>query len=329
MDMLLKTLCDMVSPSGCEEKIMKLISKEAGPYADDMEKDGLGSLIVHKKGPGKKLALYAHADEIGFIATYIDDNGFVYFSALGGISVENIIRRAVIFTNGVRGVISYPEKIKVADLKINDCYIDIGTLSKEESSRLISIGQCATYEAKLVKIGQRVVGKAVDNRAGCFVLLEALKQIKHSEYDLYFIFTVQEEVGLRGAKTATYKVDPDIALAVDTTGSGDTPDGLKMDVKLSKGPAIKIKDGGVITHPKVKNWLFASAKKAGIPFQSEVIAEGSTDAGAASVSRGGVMSGGIAIPARYFHTAVESADLGDINGAVQLILSAVGTEMED
>ena len=313
---LLKKLTLCYGPSGREDNIRKIIEDIAKPYADEIKTDALGNLIVHKKGNGKKIMVAAHMDEIGVIATVIDDNGFIRFSAVGGLYNKDLLGRRVIFENGVVGVIGSEEDNK--DRKILKMYIDIGATDKADCEKKVSIGDMATFCADFYENENCVISKALDNRSGCYVLLKALEKIK-SDNDLYFVFTSQEEVGLRGAKTSAFSIAPDYAIAIDVTDTGDTPDGIKMVTKLGKGAAIKIMDRSVLCDSFVRSKLAELAAENNISYQLEIMNYGGTDAGAISLSGSGVKTGGISIPTRYIHSPSEMINKNDLKSAIDLL----------
>lgn len=313
---LLKELTRAFGPSGRENNIKNVIIKHIEKYADEIETDALGNLIAHKKGTGKKIMLASHMDEIGIIATFIDDNGFLRFSEVGGLNKQDILYKRVRFENGIVGVIGTEKENK--DRLISKMFIDIGAKNREEAEKLISVGDMAVFEGEFEASGKTVISKALDNRAGCYVLIETLKKAE-TDNDLYFVFTVQEEVGLRGAKTSAYGIDPDYAVAVDVTDTGDTPNAEEMAVKMGKGAAVKVMDRSVLCDSTVRTSLIESAKKNNIPYQLEVMTDGGTDAGAISVSRAGVKTGGVSIPTRYIHSPSEMADMNDIEACIKIL----------
>lgn len=313
---LLKELTQGFGPSGRENNIRDIIKSKVSQYADEVTADALGNLIVRKKGKGKKIMLAAHMDEIGIIVTFIDDNGYLRFSAVGGLNKQDILYKRVRFENGTVGVIGTEKENK--DKLISKMYIDIGTESKEEAEKSVSVGDMAAFEGDYEVSGTKVISKALDNRAGCYVLIETLKRVK-SDNDLYFVFTVQEEVGLRGAKTSSYAIAPDYAVAVDVTDTGDTPNAEEMAVKMGKGAAVKVMDRSVLCDGFVRTALIEAAKKNNIPYQLEVMTDGGTDAGAISVSRSGVKTGGVSIPTRYIHSPSEMADMNDIKACIDIL----------
>ncbi|MGB9812299.1 MAG: M42 family metallopeptidase [Thermovenabulum sp.] len=323
MKELIKTLTETYGPSGNEEKIRNVIKDLVTPYADEVKVDALGNLIVHKKGSGDKLMLAAHMDEIGIIVTNIDDKGFIRFSSIGGVSPFILLGERVIFENGTIGVIGVEKIDDMKELKMKRLFIDIGASSKEEAMSKVKVGDMATYYRECNFLGKNISAKSLDDRAGCAVLIKALQEVKNPKYDLYFVFTTQEEVGTRGAKTSAYSIEPELAIVVDVTICGDTPEGEKIAVDLGKGPAIKIKDMSVLSHPKIKQLLIDAAEKNNIPYQREVLDLGGTDAGSIHLTKEGVPSGGIAIPTRYVHTPSEMVNLDDLENTVKLLLAVI------
>lgn len=313
---ILKKLSLCYAPSGREQLVTELIKKEVKDFADEVYTDNLGNLIVHKKGVGKKIMFAAHMDEIGVVITFVDDKGYLRFSDVGGLYTKYMHGKRVVFANGTEGVVSTePKNDKNSMLKM---YIDIGASSKEEAEKSVNVGDMAVFCGGFTEQENVIIGKALDNRAGCYALIEALKRVK-SQNDLYFVFTVQEEVGLRGARTAAYSINPDTAIAVDVTDTGDTPNCDSVAVKFGAGAAIKVMDYSVICDSDVKNSLLQLAKKKDIPYQLEVMTEGGTDAGVMHFSRGGVKTGGISIPTRYIHSPSEMIDKSDLESVIKLI----------
>lgn len=317
---VLEKLHNIPSPSGFEENIKEFILKEAKPNCDKIFSDVLGNIVVRKAGKGPKIMLCAHMDEIGLISTFIEDNGFVRFSVLGSPELRSLAGKSITFLNGVKGVIGFEGKCELKDYSYKKCFIDIGAGTKEEAEKAISIGTAAVIDGNLSEINGKIIGRALDDKIGVFILLEVMKRIAGSPNDLYFVFTVQEELGLRGAKTAAFQVEPDYCISLDVTAVGDLSTGNDMEVSLGKGPAIKIKDKGIICHKFIVNTLIDTAKKADISYQLEVLEKGSTDAGAVHLTKSGVISGGLSIPARYIHTPNEMVDKGDIENAIKMLI---------
>ncbi|MBQ7986368.1 MAG: M42 family metallopeptidase [Clostridia bacterium] len=314
---LLKKLTGTFGPSGCEEKIAELIKKETEAFCDEIYTDALGNLVCRKKGNGKKVMFASHMDEIGIVVTFIDEAGFLRFADVGGLYLRNLINRRVRFENGVIGVIGTEENNEKRQMA--KMFIDIGAKDREEAEKMVSIGDMAVFEGELTVQNGKIISKALDDRVGCYVLIEAMKKVK-SENDLYFCFTTQEEVGLRGARTAAYKIEPEYALSVDVTDIGDTPKAPKMAVKLGKGTAIKVMDYSVITSVEVREKLIDIAESRGIKYQREIMMEGGTDAGVIHFTKGGVKTGGISIPTRYIHSPSEIIDEKDLKASIDLLV---------
>lgn len=316
-------------PSGNEKEIRDIIKKEIKNYVDEIYVDNLGSLIAHKKGKGKKLLFAAHMDEIGIIVTHIDEKGFIRFAPVGGVYPIISLGQRIQFGNGQKGVIGVEFKDIPRDKipPLSKMFIDIGASSKKDVEKTVNVGDMACFTHEFVDLGKKWVSKAMDDRLCCAALVKAIKSIKKTVNDLYFVFTVQEEVGLRGGKTSTYSVDPDLAIAVDVTGTGDTPKGFTMDVALGKGPALKIMDFSIVVTEKVKTFMKKVADKNKIPVQMEILQFGGTDAGAMQMTKGGISSGCISIPTRYIHTPGETVDKDDVEKTVKWIVSLSETDI--
>jgi len=325
---LLKELVMCVAPSGRESALSDIIKRELESVCDEIYTDALGNLICHKKGSGKKLMLAAHMDEIGFMVTYIDDKGFLRFATIGGVQKYNSINSAIEFTNGVRGKISYENKENPSSVGFDKMYMDIGAASKEDAERSVSIGDMAVYAGNFELIENRIMGKALDDRAGAWALIRAMQNANETENDVYAVFTAQEEVGLRGAKTSATAIMPDMAIAIDVSNVGDTPESLELNLKLGSGPAVKMKDASFIIHESVKNILLDAAKSTLIPYQLEAASYGGTDAGAIHLTGGGIPSGTISIPTRYIHSPGEIIDRGDLDATAKLIQKTIETSVK-
>ncbi|MCX7615034.1 MAG: M20/M25/M40 family metallo-hydrolase [Clostridiales bacterium] len=321
---LTQKLTGVFGPSGRETAVSQTIQEMVRPFADGVFTDVLGNLIVRKKGNGKKIMLSAHMDTIGMVATYIEDSGFIRFGAVGGLDINQLAGTRVIFENGIPGVLSFEEKVALKDLVLNHFYIDIGVKSKEEAEKWIKPGTFAVFDGTCSLNGDTIFSRYLDNRLGCAVLVQALSMIKSTKNDLYFVFSAQEEVGLRGAQTAAYQIEADLGIAVDVTDTGDMP-GVKnkMAVKLSEGPAIKITDRSVICSPEVVELLRNAAKKMDINVQNEILISGGTDTGAMQRSKSGIWAGAVSIPTRYIHSPNELASLSDAQNAARLIAYSV------
>ena len=324
---ILKTFTHLQSvarPSGFESPCAQAIAELAGPYCDEVKIDTLGNVICHKKGPGKRLMMAAHMDVIGLIITHIDKKGFLRFGALGGFVPYRLIGARMKLENGMGGSVWCDEKAmeekKLEDITLNDLYLDIGAESEESARKMVQVGDVAMYEGEVQQLGQMLLSPYCDDLIACAALLSAMSQVEKSENDLYFVFTVQEEVGLRGAATAAYAIDPDFGVCMDVTRTGDNPsEKAKMVVKLGAGPTIKIKDVSLLCNPQVIAHLREAAKEGDVPYQDEVLTAGGTDSAAIQKTRGGVLSGCISIPCRYIHSQNEMVSLKDVEQSARLM----------
>ncbi len=332
MKSLIQALTQIPGPSGYENEIRVAVRAEIETYADEIRVDALGNLIARKASSaatpsGKRIMLSAHMDEIGVIVTHIDENGFIRFSNLGGVYPRYSPAGRVRFLNGAAGVI---DTEKITNLQhvppINEMFIDVGASSRADCP--VQVGDVAVFERAFSEMGERLVSKAMDDRVSVALLITALQRLQNSPHEIYFVFSVQEEVGIRGAATAAFGIEPDLGLAVDVTRTGDTPKSITMEVSLGKGPAIKVKDSGMIADPRVVNWMVERAQADEIPYQLEVLERGSTDARAIQLSRAGVPAGCISIPCRYVHSPSEMIDLGDVENALRLLLGLLQNSIE-
>jgi endoglucanase len=321
MKSLIKKLVEAVGPSGYETKIREVIKNEIEKYADEIQTDAMGNLIVRKgrkSESGLKIMLSAHMDEIGLMVTHVDKNGFARFTTIGGVRPHNCLGGRVRFLNGVAGVIG-GEKLENLNHvhAIESMFIDVGAKSSEDCP--IKIGDVAAFDRPFEDLGNRLIAKSMDDRISVAVLIDVLKKVKSSPHELYFVFSTQEEVGLRGATTAAYGIDPDLGIAVDVTTTGDTPRGTLMDVNLGEGPAIKIKDGGMLSDPRLVEVMVQCAKQQKIPYQLEILLGGTTDAKAMQITKAGMPASCVSIPTRYVHSPSEMVDFNDVENAVKLL----------
>ncbi len=316
----LEKLINIPSPSGFEENIAEFIKMEISPFVDKVYIDILGNVIARKTGMGAKIMLTAHMDEIGLISTFADEQGFIRFSTLGCPDLKSFVSNKVSFLNGVNGILGYEKKCELKDFSFEKCFIDIGVCNKEEALALVPIGTAAVINSSIIMQNNKIISKGLDDKIGVFILIEVIKKIAGSPNDLSFVFTVQEELGLRGAKTASFEIEADYAINVDVTSTRDISTDNKMAVNLGKGVAIKIKDKGIICHKKMTTTLIETAKSGEIPYQLEVLEQGSTDIGTVHISKSGVICGGISIPARYIHSQNEMVDTDDVNNAIKLLI---------
>ena len=326
MKQLLRRLTDTFGPSGHEDAIRDLIRREVRGLGDEVRTDALGNLIVRKrptatgrrKEAPRKIMVAAHMDEIGLAVTHVDSRGFVRFTSIGGIYPRNLPGSRVRFTNGTAGVIGLEPTERPADVPaLERMFIDVGATSTRDCP--VKTGDVAAFERPFLDLGGRVAAKSMDDRIGCTIAIEALRKLGRTPNDVYFVFTAQEEVGTRGAQTSAYGIDPDLGFSIDVTGWGDTPGMRNLDIALGKGPAIKIRDAGMLSDPRIVKWMTRTAEKNRIPYQREVLLGGTTDARAMQLVRGGVPVGCVSVPCRYVHTASEMVDMRDVENAVKLI----------
>jgi endoglucanase len=325
MKSLIQKLVEAVGPSGYEDQVREIIRAEITPLADEVRVDAMGNLIARKgkiTGDGKRIMLSAHMDEIGVIATHVDEQGFVRFTGIGGVYLGYLPGGRVRFLKGTRGVIG-SEKVDAphANIPMDKLFIDVGASSKADCP--VKVGDMAVFDRPFTDLGSRLTSKAMDDRIAVAVLIEALRAVKKTIHEIYFVFSTQEEVGLRGATTAAYGIDPEIGISVDVTLAGDTPRGITMDVALGKGPAIKVRDGGMLADPRLIRLMVDTAEKAKLPYQLEVLEAGTTDARAIQLTRAGVPSGCVSIPCRYVLSTSEMVDYADVQNAVKLVVELV------
>ena len=330
MKELIQKLAETFSPSGYEDAIREVILSEIKPLADEIRVDALGNIIARKgekSAKGKRIMVAAHMDEIGLIATHIDEHGFVRFTTVGVPFGRYLLGGRVRFMSGVQGVIGSERLEKYNVIPPADkMFIDVGATSKKDCP--IKVGAVAAFDRPFVEMGSRLVAKSLDDRAGVAVAIETLRRLGLGPNEVYFVFTVQEEVGVRGATVSAYGVDPDVGLAIDVTPTGDTPNPIRRDIALGAGPAIKVKDYLMLSDPKVVAWMERSAKKSRIPIQREVLTGGSTDARAIQLTRSGVPAGGLVIPCRYVHSPSEMIDYRDVENAVKLLITMLSAPID-
>ncbi len=335
---LLKKICETPGAPGFEKKIREVVIKEIKPLCDRIDIDNMGNVVAFKKGKkNKKVMVAAHMDEIGFIVTHIDDKGFVFFHTLGGFDPKTLTSQRVIIHGkkdviGVMGskpihVMSPEERTKMP--KTTDYFIDCG-LSKKDVEKYVSVGDAITREREFIELGDCVNCKSLDNRVSVFVLIETLKKLKGKSipYDLYGVFTVQEEVGIRGANVSALQIQPDFGFGLDTTIAFDVP-GAKpqeMVTKLGEGAAIKIMDSSTICDYRMVNYMKEIATKNKIKWQPEILPAGGTDtAGIQRMTAGGSISGAVSIPTRHIHQVIETIHKKDLEGSINLLTACVSS----
>lgn len=327
---ILKTLTQLPGISGREEAVRAYLTKLLTPYADAIRTDALGNLIVSKKGTSKKhLLLCAHMDEVGLVVNFIDSNGFLRFVTVGGIDPRTLLAQRVWVqtkTGALLGVIGIkPAHVTTEDerskaVPLKELFIDVG-LPAAKVKKLIRPGDFAVLDRPYEEFGDGLLSaKALDNRAGVFVLAEVLKQLKKPFYHIDAVFTVQEEVGVRGATTAAYGLQPDVCLCLDTTGAADLPGIAPQDylVRLGAGVGITAMDARTITPRPLLEALLTLCKKENIPHQIRVAPRGGNDAGAVHLSKTGVPSCALSLPTRNIHSNVEICARKDLQAMLEL-----------
>jgi endoglucanase len=323
---LIQKLTETHGPSGYEAQVRAVIQEEIESFAEQVRVDALGNLIAVKspgRDGGKKIMLSAHMDEIGVIATHVDERGFIRIIPIGGVNRAYCIGGRVRFLNGSGGVIGIEVQEDQSKLPgFENMFVDVGASSRESCP--VRVGDVAVFDRPFSGYGDRLVAKAMDDRIGIAILIETMRQLKGTSHQVFFVFSVQEEVGLRGATTAAFGLEPDIGIAIDVTRSGDTPKGVRMETGLGKGPAIKVRDSGMLADPRVVDWMVQTAEKESLPYQLEVLEAGTTDARAIQLSRAGVPAGCLSIPCRYIHAPSEMVDYNDVQNAVRLLLALLG-----
>lgn len=335
---LLKKICETAGAPGFEKEIRNLVEGLVRPHVDEVTTDNLGNLVAIKRGTApensrKRIMAAAHLDEIGFIVTHIDDGGFVRFHTLGGFDPKTLTAQRVKIHGkkvipGVMGtkpihVMAPEERTKMP--KSTDYFIDTG-MAKEDLEKVIEVGSPITWERELVEMGDCVNCKSIDNRVSVFILVEALKKIHGQKHDFYAVFTVQEEVGMRGANVISHAINPDFGIGLDTTIAYDVPGAQAHEkiTKLGEGAAIKIMDGSVICDSRMVNYLKKTADRNKIKWQPEVLPAGGTDtAGLQRMGKNGAISGAISVPTRHLHQVIEMANKKDITGCIDLLVHAV------
>jgi endoglucanase len=324
MKPLLRALTEIPAPSGKEDALRAVVQKMVQPHADEIRVDALGNLIARKgrkSNRGKRVMLAAHLDEIGLIVSHVDANGFARFNTLGGFAPHRRVGMRVQFTNGARGVIGLERDADAKDRapSLDKYYLDTGATRAADSP--VKVGDAAVFDASFLDLGGRVVSKALDNRAGAALLIETLRSLRSTPHEIYFVFTVQEETGARGAGPAAYSLEPEIALAVDVVNASDQPHSADRNpIALGKGPAIKIKDSGLIADPGLVDLMTRLAKKNRIPHQFEAADNLGSDARVMQMAGAGARVSGLGLPLRHIHSPSEMMDMQDMQDAARLLL---------
>ena len=332
---LLAEICEVAGAPGHEQRVREIVLREVKPLVDEIKIDNMGNVVAIKKGKeGKKVMIGAHMDEIGFIVTHIDDSGFVFFHTLGGFDPKTLTAQRVIIHGredviGVMGskpihLMSPEDRNKVP--KIKDYFIDTGR-SKKELEKIISVGDTITRERELIEMGECINFKSLDNRVSVFILIEMLREMKKTPpYDVYGVFTVQEEIGIRGANVSAMDINPDFGFGLDTTIAFDTPGSTKREQvsALGDGACIKVMDSSTVCDYRMVQYMKEIAKKKKIKTQLEILPAGGTDtAGIQRMNPGGSIAGAVSIPTRHIHQVIEMVHKKDVRNAIDLLRASV------
>jgi endoglucanase len=333
---LLANICKTPGAPGFEQRVRQLVLNELNGLVDEVEVDNMGNVYAIKRGKSdKRVMIGAHMDEIGFMVTHIDDKGFIRFHTLGGFDPKTLTAQRVIIhgKEDVIGVMaSKPIHVMTADernkvAKLSDYFIDTG-LTSDEVKALVKIGDPITREREFIEMGQCVNSKSLDNRLAVFILIEMFKKLRGKEvpYDIYGVFTVQEEVGIRGANVSSLKINPDFGFGLDTTIAFDLPGAAahEMITKLGDGTAIKIMDASTICDYRMVEYMKQTADRHNIKWQPEILTAGGTDtAGIQRMTQGGSIAGAVSIPTRHLHQVIEMANKSDIQASIDLLTACV------
>ncbi|MBI1744050.1 M42 family metallopeptidase [Candidatus Acetothermia bacterium] len=331
---LLKELCEAHGIPGREEAVRELVVRELEPVSDEIQVDALGNVIALKKGSGRgpKVMIAAHMDEIGFLVSYVDGRtGFLRIDPVGGFDTRVLMaQRVVVHADGgdfvgiigTKPVHILSEEERKKNLEIKDLFVDLGLPASDVKKR-VRVGDYVTLQQDSAQVGKLFSCKALDDRVGVYVMIEAVKKVKKHTADIYAVATTQEEVGVRGARVSSFNVAPDIGIALDVTVASDVPGAGEHEhvTKLGAGTAIKVKDSMSISHPKLVRKMREIAEKKKIKHQMEILPRGGTDAAAIQMTREGVASITISIPTRYLHSVVEAAHIDDIQASINLLAS--------
>lgn len=332
---LLKEICEAGGAPGHEQRVREIVIRETEGLVDDLRVDNMGNVIAIKKGKeSKKVMIGAHMDEIGFIVTHVDDNGFVFFHTLGGFDPKTLTAQRVIIhgredVTGVMGskpihLMSPEDRNKVP--KIKDYFIDTGR-SKKDLDKVVSVGDTITRERELIEMGDCINCKSLDNRVSVYILIEMLREMKGTPpYDVYAVFTVQEEIGVRGANVSAMKINPDYGFGLDTTIAFDTPGSTKKEQvsALGEGACIKVMDSSTICDYRMVKYMKEISEKKNIKTQLEILPAGGTDtAGIQRMNPGGSIAGAVSIPTRHIHQVIEMVHKEDVRNAINLLRNCV------
>ncbi|MFO8059238.1 MAG: M42 family metallopeptidase [Bacillota bacterium] len=329
----LTELTGITGVSGHERPVRRYLREHISDVVDEVKTDALGNLVAHQHSDDSgaiRVMIAAHMDEVGIMARKVDDEGFVRFLTLGSLRPQILLGQRVRFTSGTAGIISSERLDESEELKLKHLYVDIGTSSREETLEAISLGETASFLSQFSAESDRITAKALDDRIGCAIMVECMRKLegRAPDHELCWVFTSQEEVGVRGAQVAAQVSRPHLAIVVDVTPAGDTPKGLDYDTALGSGACIKVMDqippmGGFIAPPGVTEFLVNLAEERNIPWQYDILERGSTDAASVHLTGEGVLCAVISVPIRYSHSPHEMVSMTDVEAARDLILGVL------
>ncbi len=333
---LLQKLSEAAGIPGREDEVRAIVRDALKRHVDEIHVDRLGNVIAHTKGKGPRVVVAGHMDEIGFLVSHVDEEtGFLRLEPVGGFDPRTLIAsRVTVHAKagpltgliGTKPVHILTDEERKKEIRIQDLFVDLGLPGKTVAKK-VRVGDPVTLVQSFTRVGDLVSGKALDDRVGVYVGIEAMRRLKKHEADVYFVGTVQEEVGLRGARASAFALDPEIGVALDVTLACDMPgvSAHEQVTKLGKGVAIKLKDSASISHPGLVRFLVDLAEKKKIPYQMEILPRGGTDAGAIQLAREGAAVVTLSVPTRYVHSVVEAAHVDDIEAAVKLLTAFLET----
>lgn len=335
---MLKKLTEAFGPSGHEDEVREMIKSEMMHFCDELYEDSIGNLICHKKGAlvdGKSIMLTAHTDEVGFIISYVNNDGYLKFQTIGGIDPNVLVsKKVVIGENKICGVIGtkpiHQNKGNNENIKISDLYIDIGAKSKEDALKIINIGDYACFDSNYIEFGDGFVkAKALDDRVGCYVMINVAK--RNPKADIYYVFAVQEEIGHRGVIIASKKIKPAFAIVLEGTTCSDVPgtDEFGFSTHIGRGASLSMRDGGCYSDVELTKDIIECARKHNIICQYKQTTLGGNDASAVQISNNGVKVAAISVPCRYIHSQSNVAKLSDIESMEKLLFTFIESKVNN
>lgn len=327
MKELLIKLAGASGPSGSEKHVREILTELVQPHVDEVTVDVTGNLVAFKKGAVDNaitILLEANMDEPGVMAIHIEESGFVRIVPIGALNPLRLVGERIRFTNRLWGVVAAESGKALKDITFADLFVDIGADSQEEAEKRLAIGTAGVIDKGAFELNDtRVAGKSLDNRAGCAVLLDVLSKVGESQHNLAVVFAAQKEVGSRGIKAAAFAADADFALVIGAVKTGDTPNAERSEIRLGKGPAIKVMDQGIVVPPSIKQRLVETAERLQIDYQLEVSIDVKSDAGQILLTRDGIPTGAVSVPVRYVQTPSQVVDVSDMEKASRLVVETL------